>query len=158
MTRPITFRDAVTQTPALQNAYHKGLHGLEKADQKRIDPKNADNITGSVNLDAALARTYPNDPRWDYGVGVRERGKPEYVVWVEVHSAATAHGADEVCKKHLWLKQWLTASAPLLNRMNRMANQYVWIASGKVAIPKNCPQQRRLAVLGIRFAGRTLRI
>ena len=146
MTKPITFRNAVTQTPALQNAYQKGLHGLERADRKRIDPENPDDITGSLNLDATLMSTYPNEHRWDYGVGVRKRGRSEYVVWVEVHSAATAHGADEVCRKHRWLKQWLTASAPLLKRMT---DQYVWIASGKVAIPKNCPQRRRLASQGI---------
>jgi hypothetical protein len=148
------FRDAVAGTPALKHAYREGLHGLRRADRTRIVCAETRDLAGSINLDEALAMECPHDPRWDYGIGLRKRGRPAYIVWVEVHPA-TVRGANEVCEKHSWVKRWLSESAPLLNSM---ASQYVWIASGKVAIPNSSPQRRKLAARGIRFVGRTLRI
>ena len=150
----MTFRKAVAGTSALEDAYRDGLHGLEKTHRAKIVCVQSRNLTGSVNLDEALARSHPNDPRWDYGIGVRKPKGPECVVWVEVHSATT-HGVNEVLKKHLWLKKWLASAAPLLSKMT---GQYVWIASGEVAIPSHSPYRRRLAAQGILFAGRTFHV
>ena len=152
--RTMTFEHALAHTPALKHTYRRGLQGLRSTDRARIVCTQTRNLAGSINLDEALAVTYPHSPRWDYGIGIRKRRGAECIVWVEVHQA-TARGAEEVCTKHSWLKQWLAASAPLLNDMT---SQYVWIASGKVAIPDSSPQRRKLAARGIRFVGRTFRI
>lgn len=150
----MTFQDAVARTSALKHAYQKGLQGLRSTDRAKITCAKTRDLTGSINLDEALAMACPHDPRWDYGIGVRKNGRSEYIVWVEVHPA-TARGAGEVCEKHSWLKQWLAASAPLLNGMD---SQCVWIASGKVALPDSSPQRRKLAAKGIRFVGRVFHI
>jgi len=148
------FRKAVAATEALQEAYREGLHALKRADRERIRCDNPRDLTGSVNLDEALAASHPKDPRWDYGIAVRKGRGAEHVVWVEVH-AATSHGAAAVCRKHSWLMEWLESSAPLLRAMTGVC---VWVASGKVAIPPHSPHRRRLAAQGIRFAGRTLEL
>jgi len=150
----MNFRKAVAGTSALKDAYQDGLQGLRKADRAKIVCAEPRRLTGSVDVDKALADLYPNDPRWDYGIGVRKGSSSEHVVWVEVHPATT-HGANEVYKKYVWFKQWLASSAPLLANMT---GQYVWIASGEVAIPPNSPHRRRLAAQGILFAGRKFSI
>jgi hypothetical protein len=148
------FRSAVAGTAALKDAYRDGLQALKNADRARICCSTPRNLTGSIDLERALATSHPNDPRWDYGIGIRKGEHGEIVTWVEVHPA-TSHGVGEVCRKRLWLTQWLESSAPLLNRM---AARYVWIASGNVALPPNSPQRKRIAANGIQFAGRILHL
>jgi hypothetical protein len=148
------FRSAVAGTAALKDAYREGLQALKKGDRARICCAAPRNLTGSVDLEKALANSHPNDPRWDYGIGIRKGDRGEIVTWVEVHSA-TAHGVGEVCGKRLWLTQWLESSAPLLSGM---AARYVWVASGRVNLPPNSPQRRRLAANGIHFVGRVLHL
>lgn len=148
------FRKAVAATEALQDAYREGLQALKRADRERIRCDNPRDLTGSVNLDEALATSLPNDPRWDYGIAVRKRKGGEHVIWLEVHPA-TSRGAEEVRRKHSWLVEWLKSSAPLLKRMT---GRYVWVASGRVAIPLHSPHMRRLAAQGIHFARRTLEL
>jgi len=141
------FKQAVAATQALEDAYRPGLGALRSADRHRIECANTRRLSGSVNLDEALAGTRPNDPRWDYGIGVRQGGRPERVVWAEVHPAATSN-VKEVLRKLAWLKEWLGDSAP---QLQRMPAEFVWIASGGVAIPRHAPQFRRLAMSAIRF-------
>jgi hypothetical protein len=148
----MSFQSAVARTEALRGAYRDGLQALKRVDREKIRCANSRDLTGSVNLDEALADSHPNDPRWDYGIGVRKARGAGHVVWVEVHPA-TSHGAAEVCEKHSWLMKWLESSAPLLSAMT---GRCVWVASGKVAIPPHSPHRRRLAAQGIHFAGRTL--
>jgi len=148
------FRIAVADTAALKDVYREGLQALKNVDKARIYCAAPRNLTGSVDLEKALAKSHPNDPRWDYGIGIHKAHHPELVFWVEVHPA-TSRGADEVCKKRSWLTQWLESSAPLLSRM---AARYVWVASGKVALPRNSPQRRRIAANGIQFVGQMLHL
>jgi len=148
------FRDAVTRTQGLEGAYRAGLQALRRADRARIDCTRPDSLTGSFDLDSALALSHPDAARWDYGIGVRNGRGRETVTWMEVHPA-TSRGAEEVCRKHRWLTQWLEASAPLLRKLPR---EFVWVASGNVHIPLNSPHRRRLASQGVRFAGRTLHL
>ncbi len=148
------FQDAVTRTRGLEDAYRAGLQALKKAHRARIDCATPESLAGSVDLDSALASSHPDAARWDYGVGLRDGRGRETVTWLEVHPA-TSRGAEEVCRKHRWLTQWLDVSAPLLKKMPR---QFVWVASGNVHIPLNSPHRRRLAAQGIRFAGRMLHL
>lgn len=147
---PMGFRRAVAGTAALKDAYRDGLQALKNVDKARICCAAPRNLTGSIDLESALARSHSNDARWDYGIGIHKAHHGEIAVWVEVHQA-TSHGVEEVCRKRVWLTQWLQSSAPLLNRM---AARYVWVASGKVALPPNSPQRKRIAAKGIRFVGR----
>lgn len=106
-------------------------------------------MCGSVNLDEALSGSHSQERRWDYGIGIP--GSPgESVVWIEVHPASSRHVRD-VLDKLSWLKGWLDSSAP---RLRELPAKYVWVASGKVAIPRNSPQRRRLSARGLHFAGR----
>jgi hypothetical protein len=148
------FQQAVRSTEGLRDAYQAGLHALKNADRARIDCENPASLTGSVDLDSELVGSHPNATRWDYGIGVRKGRGSESVIWLEVHPA-TSHGAEEVCRKHRWLRQWLVSSAPFLANM---PGQFVWIASGNVHIPLNSPHRRRLALQGIQFRGRRLRL
>jgi len=143
------FQEAVVATEGLADAYRPGLQALRRADRDRIRCSSSRNLTGSVNLDEALSPSHPNDPRWDYGIGVRKPRHSEIVVWIEVHSASSHHIQD-VLDKLAWLKQWLVSSAP---RLNEMRKEYVWVASGSVRLPRHSQQRRRLAAQGIHFAG-----
>jgi hypothetical protein len=146
------FRIAVTQTPALHGAYFPGLQALKKADRSRIRCRNASSLKGSVNLDQTLEDSHPNAPRWDYGIGVTATPEIDHVIWVEVHPASSHH-IQEVLEKHRWLKEWLAASAPLLKGMDA---KFVWIASGRVAMPPDSRQRKTIALKGIQFAGKRL--
>jgi hypothetical protein len=109
-----SFRQAVQNTHELgEDAYCSGLRALTDSDSRRIVSGKVP-ILGSVNLDAALRQHYPNDARWDYGIGI-QKGKP-WTLWVEVHPADTSN-VDEVLKKLTWLKDWLAHSAQPLHAL-----------------------------------------
>jgi hypothetical protein len=147
------FKQAVAAAEGLEGAYRSGLGALRHADRNKVALPNARRLSGSVNLDEALAESRPNDPRWDYGIGVRQGRSPERVVWAEVHPAASSN-VKEVLRKLAWLKRWLVESAP---ELQRMPADFVWIASGRVAIPRHAPQFRKLAMSAVRLV-RQLRI
>jgi hypothetical protein len=143
------FKDAVIGTKGLARAYRPGLQGLREVDRNRIRCKEPRNLSGSVDLDKALKDSRTQEPRWDYGVGITVDKKTDRVIWIEVHPASSHH-IDEVLEKHRWLKGWLASSAPLLSRMNA---EFVWIATGKVSIPRGSPQRRRIGALEIQLIG-----
>jgi hypothetical protein len=97
------FREAVENTPTLEQAYQPGLQALRRADSKRISCRNKRALSGSVDLDGTLASLLPNDPRWDYGIGLSAHSAREKIVWIEVHPASSLH-VGEVLKKLDWLK------------------------------------------------------
>lgn len=144
-----SFQHAVQQTSGLEGAFHPGLQALLEIDRNRIQCVETRRIAGSVNLDIALSEHRPNEPRWDYGIGLCDT-HADRIAWVEVHPASSQH-VKEVLDKQAWLKRWLTDSAPLLKQMPA---KFIWIASGKVSLQSNSPQRRRLAKAGIQFAGR----
>jgi hypothetical protein len=148
------FKEAVENTRGLDQAYQPGLQAIRRRDSRHISSRDSHLVAGSVNLDLALAETLPNDPRWDYAVGVAARITSEIVIWIEIHPASSQH-INEVLDKLEWLKDWLRTCAPDLNSMSR---EFVWVASGKVSLQGNSPQRRKLAVHGLRFAGSHLHV
>jgi hypothetical protein len=148
------FKQAVENTRGFEQAYQPGLQAIRRKDGHCISCRDSHVVTGSVNLDGALAKTLPNDPRWDYGVGVTGQTTSETAIWIEVHPASSHH-IDEVLDKLDWLKDWLQSCAPDLNSMPR---EFVWVASGKVSFQPNSPQRRKLAAQGLRFAGSRLHL
>jgi len=144
------FKQAVESTRGLEQAYRPGLQAILNRDHSRISCHDARTVTGSVNLDSAFATTLSNQPVWDYGVGLKPPSQLEKAVWIEVHPASSHHVAD-VLAKLAWLKAWLQTHAPQLNAFPR---EFVWVASGSVALPATSQQRRKVASVGLRFVNR----
>lgn len=144
----MTFEEAVGAAPSPVNkAYKPGKQALEQRHRNKVDCTDPRRLSGSINLDEALAKEpgYANQPRWDYGLGHRSESGRETAVWVEVHSATTGE-VSKVLRKLEWLRDWLNAEAEQLNKLTMAANapRFVWVASGGIQIPPNSPQFRRL--------------
>jgi len=143
------FKRAVENTPSIAEAYRPGLQAMEKEHRDHVAPPDTRLLTGSINLDRALATAMPNAPRWDYGVGLKTRTQSEKAIWIEVHPASSNH-IDGILAKLGWLKGWLRTDAP---RLKAMPAEFVWIASGRVSLPPHSPQRRKIAGQGLRFGG-----
>ena len=65
--------------------------------------------------------------------------------FVEVHPADTKN-VKEVIQKKKWLESWLEERAPKLREIKAVNTPYYWVPSGRVAILKNSPQYRRIAL------------
>ncbi len=147
----MSFKKAVqAEPPPVRDAYCAGKQALKREHRGLVTCKDSRRLTGSIDLDKALERQpdHANAARWDYGLGYRPAaGRPEQAVWIEVHSATTKE-VDAVLRKLRWLQDWLNDGAGCLKRMtNRAAPniRFVWIASGRVNIPKHTRQARRLS-------------
>ncbi len=151
------FCTAVNNTPGLEGACRKGLQALASDKERdRIRCSSPRGLCGSVNLDAALKDRYPNDPRWDYGIGWKDkRTGEEMAIWVEFHDA-NSHHVNDVIAKAQWLRGWLTKSAPELYRITR--RPFRWIATGSVVLTRHSPQARRLAQAGLSYPSRMLNL
>jgi hypothetical protein len=145
------FKEAVENTKGLKRAYRPGLQALKRRDKNHVTCRGPYRVSGSMDLDGALATVLPNDPRWDYGVAVVSRGQSETIVWIEIHSA-DSHHVDEVLRKYNWLRSWLP-SAPRLKTMSGDRLKCFWVASGPIALQRHHPQLRKLEDQGVRFAG-----
>ncbi len=147
-----SFRAAVEASEILRPHLNAGLQALLSVDSDRIRAKHTRRITGSVNLDTALAASLPNSPRWDYGVGYRLKNSTSDIVhWIEVHPA-TDREAGIVVKKLAWLKQWIAADAQKLSCLDP---RYIWISSGSTRLTPTAPALRQLAQLGCKNVGNT---
>lgn len=136
-----SFKSAVQATPLLKDAYKEGLQALGNYSNK-VTPSDTKKCEGSVDIDSALRdvvinsrKVYAEDCRWDYAIGYD--GK---IYFIEVHSAETSQ-VTQVLKKHRWLKDFLVAQAPELNKEDK---RFYWIASGRNHILKHSVQKRKL--------------
>ena len=153
---PNAFQKAVSDTPDLgKHAYHAGLKALTAAHRKRIQQGEA-RILGSINLDRALCQRYPNEPRWDYGIGIQKGSKP-FAIWVEVHPASTSN-VSEVLLKLRWLKGWLSGQATQLHALTPPQRAYHWIATDGVRITPNSQEARQLAQAGLTMPHEVLKL
>ena len=160
----MSFERAVrAERSPVNGAYRIGKQALENGHQRLVICEDPQRLTGSINLDSVLARQsdYANAARWDYGLGYRPAAeRREQAVWIEVHSATTGE-ARAVLRKLQWLQDWLNAGARCLKRMTDRASpgvRFVWIASGRINIPKNSPQARRLSQSAIQGPRKLLRL
>lgn len=144
------FREAVLNVPALADAYRPGLQALKRADREHITCTNPHDLAGSVDMDSALREIYPNEPRWDYAVGIKHDPNTDKAIWIEVHPASSTAEVNTVIAKLHWLKSWAADVVPDLLSLTR---EYIWIATGSIAFSQDSPQRKRLASAGIRFAG-----
>jgi hypothetical protein len=144
----VTLKTAVRGTPSISDSYRSGLSALRKSDRDRISAESTRFLTGSIDLDLALKRVFPNAPRWDYGIGYRVC--QERIFWIEVHPSRSSSDIEKIEKKARWLKQWLDSDGRLLRPFPR---QLVWISSGKTTFTSTSPQGRRIAQAGVFPAG-----
>ena len=134
-----TFKAAVIAVPAIANSYREGVQALKDGHRKRL--KNSHLATGSLDLDAALECSYPNDYRWDYGIGLSCINASEKVLWLEVHHAASGE-TDRVIQKLKALKRWLQGQAGDLAAMPCV---FVWQLSNVEHNPNDRRKRNQLA-------------
>jgi hypothetical protein len=111
-------------------------------------------LRGSVNLDDALRLALPNDPRWDYAIGISQRSHSDRAVWLEVHPASSLH-VGEVLNKLRWLKGWLASDAP---ELQGLPAHFCWVATGSVSFRRGSREEKRIAQEGIRFPSKLLNL
>jgi hypothetical protein len=140
----MTFRQAVQSSPAIAVHYQAGLRGVSSVDRRRMRGS-VRRITGSLDLENALRPTQPNQPVWDYGIGIRHTANRDKAIWVEVHGANNLH-VGEVLRKLTWLRAWLSREA---RNLQGISTDFVWLATGTVYLTPDMPQKRRLSQEGI---------
>ena len=138
----MSFKEAISATPLLKNAYRNGLQALGNYSNK-VRPSDTKKCEGSVDIDNAVKAIYPNDSRWDYVIGY-----DGITYLIEVHSADTSEVAS-VLKKFSWLKGFLVTDAPELNQQQK--KRFYWISSGGNNILRGSPQARKLTLSGIKL-------
>lgn len=160
----MNFRTAVKNAGGrVHGAYRAGKQALASAHAQQVECGHPNRISGSINLDAALAPLpeHAQSPRWDYGLGYRPPIGREVAVWVEVHSASTGE-VGAVLRKLAWLKSFLRDECHDLWQLTTTAcdhrEPYVWVASGAVRINKNSRQARQLSAAGISWPKSRLRL
>lgn len=124
-----------------------GLQAIIEGKSK-ITAQDTRNVLGSVNLDADLCLKYPQDNRVDYAVGYNSDGNIEKVYFVEVHSA-TASQVSVLMNKARALRDWALEKSPSLWNINKKEKKLYWVASGRVAIPRQTPQYKKIATSGL---------
>lgn len=130
----MSFRQAVEATSDIDTGYLPGLTAFGNF-SKRVVVKDTTKLQGSVDIDACTNEKYPNDNRWDYAFAYKDE-----VFFVEVHSAITSE-VKTVLKKLQWLKDWLVAQAPEINKLKaKRKNPFIWVQSKNFQIPKTSPQ------------------
>ncbi len=141
------FRKAVEEA-GIGAWYEVGLGALLKRDRDRIRCSDSRKLSGSVSLEDALREVLKGRRLWDYAIGVRIDQKDDAAVFVEIHPAASTN-VSEVLGKLTTLREWLAREGQALASLRSV--QFIWVASGRVAIPRGSPHARRLAAAGLDY-------
>jgi hypothetical protein len=145
----ISFKAHLEAIEGLKDSHEEGLQALKKSDRELIKPPKTKKLCGSVDLDKALEKRYPNASRWDYGIAIECQEKIYTIHWIEVHPAGSGKNYEEILNKALWLRDWLKNHGQILNS----EKLFIWIASGKARVP-TAPQNRSLLKQGVRLVGK----
>ncbi len=127
--------------------FYKGLGALKQVDAGHVSCARSRELSGSADVDAALAVTLPNAHRWDYVVGKTAKDVMT-AYWIEVHPASSTKNIVEVEKKLAWLSGWLQGKP-----LGKYQKDVVWVASGKSTYNTRSPAIKALAAKGCRFVG-----
>ena len=153
--KPLTFRQALEQTPHLAGSWCAGLQALRAEDRPHIRVEDTRRLTGSGDIDAAYQPSQPNANRWDFAIGYKHTNRKEEVIyWVETHTASDSE-VSVVIRKATWLLSWLRADGHLLAAFER---DIYWVASGRTKFTPSATKLKQLALMGVKFAGSTLHI
>lgn len=151
----MTFQQAVQQaSPPVNTAYQPGLQALSKRARVKLTYRDPQKLTGSIDLDRAVANVYPNSPRWDYGLGIADASGREQALWIELHPATTSE-IGVVLQKLAWLENWLRTYGKALRQLTKPGAFY-WLATDGVHIQRGSPQARRLSQSGLKAPCRQL--
>lgn len=151
----MTFEQAVAATQCICSAYKAGLQAIEARHRQLIKCQKSRRLAGSVNLDEALARSCPNESRWDYAIGIH-RNVDDEAIWVEVHPASSTH-IEDMLDKLKWLRNWLDTAGTPLKKLTK--GRFYWLAKdGSVNITPNSRQAKQLAAAGLSFPKRVLEL
>lgn len=133
----MTFREAVEQTPQIAAVYKAGLSAFGDYASKVVVPDNR-LLGGSVDIDFATVKLYPNENRWDYAFDYNGE-----TFFIEVHTASTSE-TSTVLRKLDWLKVWLREQAPKLEKLkSKVIPPFYWVQSKQYALPTHTPQYRK---------------
>src|SRR3989304_1255796 len=136
----MTFQQAVVQTTDLgASAFRYGLQALGN-DSSKVQFASTRSLVGSVALDNTLQAKYPNDPRWDYGIGLKKSAR-QTAVWIAVHPSSTTEVRPGLGKLE-WLKNWLKKRALSVKKLTDVGG-YSKVAPGGVYSRQGSPQARR---------------
>ena len=119
--------NAIRNVPEIVECLKKGLQALERQDKNKIIVNSSRDLKGSVYIDKCLEKRYPNEHRWDYVFGYKNR-----IYYVEVHPADNTRKVREITSKLGWLKRWRERSAKSLVDLEDQST-YHWISTGKTA-------------------------
>ena len=131
----MNFIQAVKGTTKLAGGLKKGLQALERRHRKKIQVGDLHQLKGSVNIDDCLKQECPEDPRWDYVFGYKNK-----IYYVEVHRAKGVEDADSIKKKMQWLKDWRKKHATALDNLER-SSEYHWVSTNRIKMIGRYPKQ-----------------
>ena len=144
----MNFTDAVLETPEIAECLKAGLQALGSNSDK-IEVKSTGSLEGSVDIDTCLKTLYPDDTRWDYVFGYKDR-----LYYVEVHQGKTSE-IKKVIAKLKWLMEWRQATE--LEALKGRST-YHWISTkGTDTFAKGSRYSRILTQNGIRGPSSRLR-
>jgi len=153
----VTTEQAVNATPHLNGKWEKGLQALRAEDKPHVKAADTRAITGSVDVDSALARLpeHAQANRWDFAIGYEHEDRDEECLyWVELHTASVSE-VDSVLAKLRWLLRWLQGDGKALDAFER---DFIWVSSGATHYTLNGPQRRAFADHALRQTGGILHI
>jgi hypothetical protein len=139
-----TVREALIDSSDLADHVQDGLGAVKDRDKRFIEVSIRAKFTDSLDTDEAFRAGRDQEPRWDYLLGHENR----QLIAVEPHSAKTDEINAVINKKRAVLLQ---LQGHL--KENKSISRWLWVASGRVAFPKDSQFQRRLSQHGITFVG-----
>jgi hypothetical protein len=151
----MTFKEAIEQTPNLQNSWRDGLGALRAEEKPHIKAEDTRRLCGSADVDAAFQPREPNANRWDFAIGHQHTNRKDgFIYWVETHTGSD-NQIKVVLKKLEWLKTWLRRDGQRLDKFDR---DMIWVSSGYTLFTKGSAQVKTLAQKGLIYSGAILRI
>ena len=128
----MNFINAIRNVSEIAECLKNGLQAFERQNRKKIKVNSSRDLKGSVYIDKCLERRYPNEHRWDYVFGYKDR-----IYYVEVHQGRASE-IENVIAKLDWLRQWRKQAATSLEDLKDRST-YHWISTGKIesAFAKN---------------------
>ena len=143
-TEKTPLENAIELTPDVTGHFKKGIQAVKNEYRSIISATDSRKLTGSVDIDSATSKLYPNDNRWDNAIEYNNE-----TFFVEFHPASTSN-VDELLKKQSWIKDWLKSHAPKIDALKaKNGNAFNWIATGRISILKGSRQHRQLATAGL---------
>lgn len=141
-------RAALSENSALTAKVRNGLGAIADAHKVHIEESIRTQFADSLDLDAALLESHPQENRWDYLLG--HKGSAS-IVALEPHSAKQDQ-ISTIISKRAMAQQQLQQHFVDGKRVAR----WLWVASGKVQFADTERARRILDQNGIEFLGSRL--